>query len=53
MSKLAERIARTNSKDAWKAKGKCKLGNKFNLKKQKPWPSNYPMDKGQKQTRKT
>jgi hypothetical protein len=36
MSKLAEKIARlagTNSKDAWKAVRKCKLGNKINHKK--------------------
>ncbi len=38
MSKLAEKIARlagTNSKAAWKAVHKCKLGNKINHKKTK------------------
>jgi hypothetical protein len=56
MSKLAEKIARlagTNSKAAWTAVHKCELGNKINHKKPKPWRSNYPMAKGQKQTRRT
>jgi hypothetical protein len=56
MSKLAEKIARlagTNSKAVWKAVRECKLENKINHKKTKPWHSNYPMAKGHKQTRKT
>jgi hypothetical protein len=56
MSKLAEKIARlvgTNSKAAWKAVCKCKIGNKINHKKTKPVHSNYPTAKGQKQTRRT
>jgi hypothetical protein len=53
MSKLAEknsRLAGTNSKAAWKAVHKCKLGNKINHKK-KQWGSDYPMAKKQKKQR--
>ena len=45
MSKLAEKIARlagTNSKAAWKAVHKCKLGNKINHKQAKTMALKLP-----------